>query len=419
MNNKEKKQQRDTAQHQKDTAKYQKETVKAETIWNKDFVILFIVNIIAFLGFQMLNPLMTKYAANIGVESSILGLVTGAYAFAALLSRPFGGYLTDRLNKKLFMIFSLLGMSLCFLGYIFVKSPELLIALRFLHGIFFGLDSTVAMTMASNALPSSKLSSGLGFFSISSVASMAIAPSIGIWILDLSGYPSLFLISAVLTLISLVLALGISKESQRGSGYRRSICLHNLFSVEALGPAVICVLVSSTSGLCSSFMVLFGDNRGISNVGLYFTVYALTLVLVRPAVGRIADRTPSIYIGIPCCFSIIAAMVTLWYAKNLIHILLAGILFGIGYSILPLLQSMCIKCVTPERRGVASSTYYMGLDIGNAAGPVVGGLLSAAVGYGNTFLLFCLPIIGGVAILLFLNQKSAKEPDFTGNTDNT
>lgn len=396
-------------QMKEEITKQQNESSEIQTIWNRDFVILFIVNIIAFLGFQMLNPLMTKYALEVGMASSMLGLIAGAYATAALLSRPFAGYLTDRLNKKALMILSLFGLSVCFLGYMLVKDPNLLLLIRFLHGLFFGLNSTVTMTMASNALPASKLSSGLGFFSISGVVSMAIAPSIGIWIVGIWGYSHLFLICTGITFISLTLATGVSKGPNSSLNKGHTLSIHNLFSVEALIPATICVLVSCASGLCSSFMVLFGEARGIKDIGLYFTVYAMTLLVIRPAVGKIADRVVPSHIGIPCCFSIIASMVTLWYAKNIYFILLAGVLFGIGYSMLPLLQSMCIKCVKPDRRGVASSTYYMGLDVGNALGPIIGGALSASIGYGNTFLSYSLPIVVAIIILFFSNRKEVQQ----------
>lgn len=385
-------------------------TTGRETVWNKDFSILFLVNIIAFLGFQLLNPNITKFAANLGMASSILGLLGGAYAFAALLARPVSGCLTDRKNKKMLFNLSLLGLVVCFLGYPIVRNSFWLIVVRFVHGAFFGLNTTVSMTMAANALPHAKLSSGLGFFGISGVASMAIAPSIGIWIVQTWGYSTLFLAGAASTMISLLLALGISDAVTEVPEHARTLSIHDLFAVEALMPMIIGVFASSASGLCSNFMVLFADERGIPNIGIFFTVEALALLLVRPVIGRIADQVPPAYIGIPCCLCMVAAMVMLGRAEHLVQVLIAGVLFGVGYSILPLLQSMSIQLVGKQRRGVASSTYYIGIDLGNTGGPMIGGLIAASIGYANTFLWFSIPaVVAG--ILLFVTRRAQPEKE--------
>ena len=54
-----------------------------ETIWNKDFIIVFLVNIVAYMGFQMLNPNITKYASSLGIVSTLVGIIAAVYSFAA------------------------------------------------------------------------------------------------------------------------------------------------------------------------------------------------------------------------------------------------------------------------------------------------------------------------------------------------
>lgn len=377
-------------------------------VWNRDFVILFFVNVVSQLGFQMLNPNLAEYTTKIGIAGSITGVIVGVFSASALLSRPFAGYFTDRLNKKLLMAFSLSGIFVCFLCYIFITSPQLLVVLRILHGMFFGVNTTVSMTMVSNALPPSRLASGLGYFSIGGVASMAVAPSIGIWIAGSWGYPFLFLSGALMTGICLFLSFPLSNDGVDPPAAGNTLSIHHLFAVEAWIPAVICVLLSSICALCSSYILLLGDEKGIEGIGIYFTIYAGVLIVVRPFISRAADRIIPTHIGIPCGIFIVAAMLTLWYARNLTLIIIAAVLFGIGYSVMPLLQSMCIQSVSKERRGVASSTYFMGMDIGFTFGPVAGGMLSVAIGYANTFFCFSMPAILGIAVMAGLNRNETR-----------
>ena len=373
-----------------------------ETIWNKDFIIVFLVNIVAYMGFQMLNPNITKYASSLGIVSTLVGIIAAAYSFAALLSRPFSGMLTDKMSKKNILLASLLGLALCFLGYMVTTNAYGLMVIRFVHGVFFGFNSTVTMTMASNALPPRKLSSGLGVFGLSSVGSMAIAPSIGIAIVDSLGYTALFLIGAVLTVLSGICALFVKKDVPNRSA-RGPFSIHNLVAVQTIPPALIGLMVSSTSGLVSSYLVLHGDARNIANVGVYFTVYAVTLLVVRPLIGKLADTVSPAFVIYPCCAATAATMLVLGFAHSTAAIVAAGILFGIGYGgIHPVIQTLCIKSVVPERRGVASSTFYMGLDVGNTLGPFVGGLLIPLVNYGGTFFCFVIPPVLGALVMVWI-----------------
>lgn len=56
--------------------------------------------------------------------------------------------------------------------------------------------------------------------------------------------------------------------------------------------------------------------------------------------------------------------------------ILAAIFMAGSYGIMcSVCQSTAMLLVEKNRRGIANSTYYVGLDLGMAAGPVIGGFL--------------------------------------------
>ena len=45
-----------------------------------------------------------------------------------------------------------------------------------------------------------------------------------------------------------------------------------------------------TYGAIVSFLVLYSAERGIANIGIFFTIYAIALAISRPFAGRIVDK---------------------------------------------------------------------------------------------------------------------------------
>ena len=66
----------------------------------------------------------------------------------------------------------------------------------------------------------------------------------------------------------------------------------------------------------------------------------------------------------------------------------------------PVLQAKVLNTVSEERRGAAASTFYLGADLGQAIGPIAGGMLVQGIGYANMYMSFMIPLI--LILLLFM-----------------
>ena len=79
--------------------------------------------------------------------------------------------------------------------------------------------------------------------------------------------------------------------------------------------------------------------------------------------------------------------------------LLAAVLYGIFYGALcPIVQTWCVKSVDVSKTGTANSTYYTSLDIGQALGASVAGVLTARMSYSGMYFTMMLPQLAAIAL---------------------
>ena len=64
------------------------------------------------------------------------------------------------------------------------------------------------------------------------------------------------------------------------------------------------------------------------------------------------------------------------------------------------LQSACIKKVDATRVGVATSTYYIGADIGQGLGPIIGGKVSELYSYKTMFYFVAILMVVGIIVFI-------------------
>ena len=74
----------------------------------------------------------------------------------------------------------------------------------------------------------------------------------------------------------------------------------------------------------------------------------------------------------------------------------------------PALQTEALKSVPAEKRGLASSTMYIGGDLGQAVGPILGGVVAQQAGYGNMYMLSAIPIAVAWVYFVLRERKRKK-----------
>ena len=200
-----------------------------------------------------------------------------------------------------------------------------------------------------------------------------------------------------------------------------SLKLNNMIAKEALVPAVIIFCVNMGFTAINAFLLVYSEERGIVGGSLFFTVYAVTLLATRPFIGKLTERFGFAKVGIPAVFMTACSFVLIAFSESLLVLLLAAFVNAFGYgSIQPMLQSLCMKSVPPERRGSASGTSFIGTDSATIIGPMVCGQVADAVGYNPMmWLVMTIPIFAGMGAIFGFRKKIRRiEQGFLVQTEN-
>lgn len=363
---------------------------KTDKLFNKGFLLLIGISLITSLGFNMITTLISSYAVSFGSQLTAAGIISGIFSISAIIFRPVGGFLSDLLNKKKICVVTTLLISFIILNYALSPNIGTLLFMRILHGALFGVNGTANMALATEYIPKDKLGEGLGYYGLGQVLAQIVGPSIGIAIRDAFGYRMLFVLIAASTFAAgLILQFAFQDRSRPGSdsaAVRPALSLKNLIAKECIVYALIAGLFSMGNGIVNSFLVLSGESKQIENIGLFFSVNAIVLFLLRLIIGKVADKANLLIIVNLALFAGAVSMVLIGKAPALTILLAAAAVkaFGnVGGQIS--LQSACVRRVDAARVGIATSTYYIGADIGQGFGPIWGGRIAQIFGYDTVF----------------------------------
>ena len=378
-------------------------------LWTRDFLLIVAANLVTFLSFQMLMPTLPALATSLGGKETAAGLVIAIFTVSAVLMRPFAGRGLDTYGRKVVYIAGLLIFFGSVLGYAIVPSVLLLLAVRFIHGIGWGLSSTAAGTIATDLVPRERLGEGMGFYALTGTVAMAVAPAAGIFLMNEFGFGVLFTVGAALMLVVMLIANlieypALSEVNTGASAAATDVAkhsgLHAFVEVAALRPSLVVFFMAATYGAIVSFIVLFTKELGIENAGPFFAVYAIVLALTRPLAGSVADRKGYDIVVVPGTIVTAISLVVLSQATALPGLLAAGALYGAGFGLVqPALQAMAVRDVSPRRRGAANGTFFSFFDLGIGIGSALGGAIAAAIGFSLMYLLTSIPV--ALALLVY------------------
>lgn len=369
-------------------------------LWNKSYILVLIISTLSSFSFYMVVTILSKYLTGIGITIALTGVIVGLFSLTSLFSRPFCGLMADRLNNVWLLVASNILMAIGLFGFAFTKNVTLIFIFRILSGLGFAVGSTVQVSLIIRFIPKEKTGEGIGYMGISQLIGSACAPAAGLAIANTLGMQQTFIAAALLPALTCLLLFFMKGLNQpRKNTQPAAIRLSDIIEPKALPFTLPYSTLSFVNGIISSYLVLYADVRGIAGISVYFTVYAIFLFLIRPLAGKLMDAKGIQYTVFPGMIITALSMFLLGRSTSLWLILLTSLLRAVGQGAAqPSLQAGCINYVGREKSGVATSTYFLGGDIGQGVGPMIGGaILGQVAGLAGYQLVFSLC---GVLILL-------------------
>ncbi|MDD5370004.1 MAG: MFS transporter [Anaerolineaceae bacterium] len=160
---------------------------------------------------QNLQTFVPKYLNDLGQGPGVYGIMAALYMFGSAIGNVIGGYTGDRIGQRTVILtgMALLGAPLwviTMIGY----SPWLFLMIP-LAGIFSGAAYTAIFTTSQRLIPGATgLAAGLALSFMFSSGSIGVLLS-G-WVADLAGFTPVFTMSAILALLSCILAWGLKPD---------------------------------------------------------------------------------------------------------------------------------------------------------------------------------------------------------------
>lgn len=364
--------------------------VPQERLWNRDYCKAMCGNFMLFFSFYLLTPLLPVYLdSQFDADKDLIGLVLSGYVVAALIVRPFSGFIVDSFNRKKVLTICFFAFFICFTGYIGAGTILMFAIVRTIHGLPFGATTVANSTVAIDVLPSSRRNEGIGYYGLSNNLAMAIAPSTGIWIYGATGdFTLLFWASLAVALVGFLCATTIKLPARERVEGKPPISLDHFFLTRAWMMAINISLFGLCWGVMSNYVAIYGQQRlGITDgTGLFFMLLALGLFTSRIfgakslRAGRLTNNAITGSLTSVAGYTLFALAPGLWAYYG------AAILIGLGNGrMYPAFLSMFIGVARHDQRGTANSSILTSWDIGMGVGILLGGVLIEYVGYDAAF----------------------------------
>ncbi len=384
-----------------------------EKLWTKDFWAITIISFIIFFVFYVLLTLLPIYIAdNLHATADKAGLLVTCFLAAAIVVRPFAGQWVGKYSNKTILVLSSLAFLVVTALYPFCHSIEALLFIRVLHGITFGIITTVKGTISARLIPASRRGEGISFFSLAMGLAMVVGPWIGLNMARHSAFSQAFWMCTAVAAIGIVLSLivRVPPVIRHADGSQPKLGFSAMFDKAAMPFAMVTFFMTFSYAGVSAFLALYARELDLMAAASNFLLcYAVFLMICRAFTGNVCDRKGPKYVVYPCLLAFTVGLVVLGYTHGSASMILAGALIGIGYgSVTPIFQTQIISSVEPHKIGVANSLFFNAMDAGLAIGAFVMGLMVEGVGYRAIYLVGAvLVVLAGALYIAQMKRRGA------------
>ena len=336
-----------------------------------------------FLSAFQLLPTAPFHIQDLGGSTFASGLFLGFLTYSSALSAPLTGSFADRLGTRRVLIVSSIALSIFSLAYAFIDDYRVVLALVLIHGVFWsGLLSASAAYMT-GLLPERRRAEGIGYWGLSSVAAIAVAPTVGFWIYQ-RGWFELCVVGALLNLMMAVIAFNLRRDPPLAERAPRPA--RGLLEWRVLIISGCLFLYSFGYGGITSFTALYADANGVTPKSTYLTTLAIVILLTRPRAGRLGDRFGYARVFVPCLVLISVGMACLAFGGTRGWMILSAVIFGVGFgTAYPVYVGYVMQDVAADRRGAAFGAILAAFDTGIGTGSTSMGWLIQQFGYATAF----------------------------------
>jgi MFS family permease len=339
-----------------------------------------------FLSLFQLLPTAPFRIIDLGGSTAMAGLFLGVLTYASALSAPITGALADRIGERRMLLVTSLAIAGFSMAYATSRTYWVPLVLVFFHGLFWSGLLSASSAYMTEVIPESRRAEGIGYWGMSTMLATAVAPAVGLWMYR-HGWAWLCAGTSLLNLVMAGIAWRLPSDSTVAARMTRDRFFGgSLVEWRVVAVAMALFLCSFGYGGITSFVAVMSDQHGITPRSIFFTAFALTVLVTRVFSGRLADRMGHRLFLLPCLVLVTAGLAATALAHTRLQLVLAAAVFGLGFgNQYPAFVSHVLKFVEPGRRGAAFGGILAAFDTGIGTGSIAVGWMAQQIGFRAAF----------------------------------
>jgi MFS family permease len=367
----------------------------------------------AFLIIGLALPVLPQHVhQGLGLDTFVVGLITGSQFVASLISRLWSGHYADSRGAKRAVVAGLLmaaGAGLLYvLSLAFVGTPgasaTILLLGRALLGGAESFIITGAIGWALAVVDPQHTGKVIAWVGTAMWAAFALGAPAGSSLYASYGFIAIALATTLIPLATLPLVMSLRPVTPQHRGSPAFMKVIGAVWVPGIGMA----LSSVGFGAITTFIGLRFVERGWTPVWLAFSAFAGAFVVARVVCGHLPDKFGGARVALVSVLIEAVGQVLIWLATGPAMALAGAVLTGIGWSLVyPSFGIEAVRRVPPERRGLAMGAYTAFLDLAIGLTSPVLGVVAGGAGLGTVFLTSALVVLGAAFVAVWLMNSSA------------
>ena len=374
---------------------------------SRSFFYLCTLGVFCFISYNLVRmPVLSLFAESLGAGPERIGLIVSVSTLTGVLLKLPSGALSDIYGRKMLLRIGVVAFGLPPFIYPFITDLNALTGLRFVHGLATAIFAPSALATVAD-LYKERRGAALGTYTACTQSGSLLGPFLGGWLAYEAGFPTAFVTAGVFGCIAILIFFSLHLDEPpprvREKGLAPVLAeMGKGFLAVARNRRVL--ITSSTdaakmiaNGALMAFLPLYGLSVGLNpgEVGLLFSVQAVTSFLSKPIMGRVSDRVgrqPLIVTGLVICA---ATFISMPHVGSFAVLLLLSSGFGFGEAVVSSSSAALVADSSEFKRlGAGMGMQGTVMDIGHASGPLLAGLLIAHASYQSAF-----AVIAGLQVL--------------------
>ena len=350
-----------------------------------------------FSAFQLL-PVIPLRIVDLGGSKATAGMFLFVYTFASAFSAPVMGTIADHVGRRRMLVIASILFVVFSLAYGVTPWLPLVLGIAVVHGSLWSSILSAAGALMTDFIPPARRTEGLAYWGLAPTAAIAVAPAIGLWVHTSFGWLALCVEIATLSALT---ALFGSRLPGGESSTRKELRASELWDWGVVTTALSLAVASFGYGGITSYVALYSRERGIHPESLFFTVFAISTVLIRVFTSRLGDRFGPNVLLYPAFVAMPAAFFLLARATNRVEMIAAATLFGFGLgAAFPAFMTFIVSNTGEDRRARTFGSVILAFDMGIGIGSMTIGAIGERAGLSTAY--YVAAAIACLSIPIFL-----------------